>query len=153
MMKNNADHETQLQQFRVEHNFDFVAIALVEPAENQYVLKWKYTSGNLSNRIKKVVLHSGKGIAGTVFKTGKPLMIKNRSEFEQREDLFNYPILVFENLRSMGAVPIWHNGRVAGVLLGGYREADRMSDEKLQILIQTAAKGIGNLDGKELMLN
>lgn len=152
-MKNNTDHQTMIEEFRAAAEFDFVAMALVEPAQNQYVLKWKYTTGSLSNRIKKVLLQSGKGVAGLVFKTGKPLLIKDRNEFIQDEDLFNYPILVFENLRSTGAVPLWHNGRVAGVLLGGFREEGLMTEEKLELLILQAATGIGNLDGKELILH
>lgn len=151
-MKNNTDHQTQIEQFRAHTEFDFVAIALVEPAQNQFVLKWKYTSGGLSTRIKKVVLQSGKGVAGLVFKTGKPLLVKDRKEFTKNEDLFNYPILVFENLRSLGAVPLWHNGRVAGVLLGGFREEGLMTEEKLDLLRKQAAIGNGNLDGKELVL-
>lgn len=152
-MKNNADHQTQIDQFRADTDFDLVAIALIEPAENQYVLKWKYTSGNTSNRIKKILLQSGKGIAGMVFKTGKPLIVKDRGDFAQNDDLFNFPILVFENLRSFGAVPLWHNGRVAGVLLGGYREEGLMTEEKMVLLVQKAASGIGNLDGKDLILH
>lgn len=152
-MKNNTDHQTMIEEFRAAAEFDFVAMALVEPAQNQYVLKWKYTTGSLSNRIKKVLLQSGKGVAGLVFKTGKPLLIKDRNEFIQDEDLFNYPILVFENLRSIGAVPLWHNGRVAGVLLGGFREEGLMTEEKLELLLLQAATGIGNLDGKELILH
>lgn len=152
-MKNNTDYKSQIELFYASTDFDLIAMALVEPAENQYVLKWKYTSGSISKRINRVVLQSGKGIAGMVFKTGKPLFIKDRADFAQNEELFNYPILFFENLRSIGAVPLWHNGRVAGVLLGGYREENLMTEEKLERLIHFASTGIGNLDGKELILN
>lgn len=150
-MKNYADHQTQIDQFLAAADFEFVAIALIEPAENQYVLKWKYTSGSISNRIKKMLLQSGKGIAGMVFKTGKPLLVKDRTDFVQNGDLFNFPILVFENLRSFGAVPLWHNGRVAGVLLGGFRVEGLMTEEKMELLIQKASSGFGNLDGKDLI--
>lgn len=152
-MKNYADYQTQIEQIRSAANFDLVAVALVEPAANQYVLKWKYASGNLNNRFKKVILQSGKGIAGMVFKTGKPIHIKDTSDFADQTNLFNYPILSFERLKCMGAVPIWHNGRVAGVLLAGFRESHLMADEKMKMLLERASQGIGNFNGKELMLN
>ncbi|MTD29496.1 GAF domain-containing protein [Planomicrobium sp. YIM 101495] len=152
-MRNYADYQTQIEQLRSAAQYDFVAIALVEPAENQYVLKWKYGAGNLNDRFKKVVLKSGKGIAGIVYKTGKPLLIKNVSGFEDPTGLFNYPIVTFEKLRSIGAVPLWHNGRVAGVLLAGFRDTHKMTDEELELLWRAADKGIGNLNGKDLMLS
>lgn len=152
-MRNYADYQTQIEQLRSTAQYDFVAIALVEPAENQYVLKWKYGTGNLNDRFKKVVLKSGKGIAGIVYKTGKPLLIKNVSSFEDPTSLFNYPIVTFEKLRSIGAVPLWHNGRVAGVLLAGFRDTRKMTDEELELLWTAADKGIGNLNGKDLMLS
>lgn len=148
-----AEYQTMTEEIRSAADFGLVAIALVEPAENQYVLKWKYAAGNLNDRFKKVVLQTGKGIAGTVFKTGKPLLIPDISNFADSNNLYNYPVLAFEKLRSMGAVPLWHNGRVAGVLLAGYREGQSMTEEKLRYLKQEAAKGIGELNGKELMLN
>lgn len=152
-MENFADYQTQIEQIRSAANFDLVAIALVEPAANQYVLKWKYASGNLNNRFKKVILQSGKGIAGMVFKTGKPIHIQDSGDFADQNNLFNYPILSFEQLKCLGAVPIWHNGRVAGVLLAGFRESQLMTDGNLQILMVRASNGIGNFNGKELMLN
>ena len=148
-----GDYQTLIEQIRSAANFDLVAIALFEPAENQHVLKWKYASGNLNDRFKKVVLQTGKGIAGMVFKTGKPLLIRDTAEFADSKNLFNYPILTFERLKSLGAVTLWHNGRVAGVLLAGFRESGLMTEEKLLLLTAEAAKGIGELNGKELMLN
>ncbi|ETP68166.1 GAF domain-containing protein [Planococcus glaciei] len=148
-----ADYQPLIEQIRTAGAYDLVAIALVEPAENQYLLKWKYASGNLNDRFKKVILQTGKGIAGMVFKTGKPLLLEDTSDLADSANLFNYPILIFERLKSMGAVPLWHNGRVAGVLLAGYRGSSQMTEEKLHYLKQQASKGIGELNGKELMLH
>src|SRR5690606_30325747 len=106
-----ADYQPLIEQIRSAGAYDLVAIALVEPAEYQYLLKWKYASGNLNDRFKKVILQTGKGIAGMVFKTGKPLLLEDTSDLADSANLFNYPILIFERLKSMGAVPLWHNGR------------------------------------------
>ncbi|EIM06703.1 hypothetical protein A1A1_09116 [Planococcus antarcticus DSM 14505] len=147
------DYQLQIEKIREALSSDIIALALVQPAENLHVLKWQYISGNISERIKKVVLQSGKGIAGGVFKNGKPLLVADVNEFAAKDDLFNYPILKLENLKSVGATPLWHSGRVVGVLLGGFREPHLMTQERLQILIRMSQSGIGTLDGKELMWN
>lgn len=146
-------YQLQIEKIRETLGCDVIALALVEPAENLYVLKWQYISGNISERIKKVVLQSGKGIAGGVFKNGKPLLVTDVNEFTAKDDLFNYPILKLENLKSIGATPLWHSGRVVGVLLGGFREAHLMTPERLDTLISMSKSGIDRLDGKELMWN
>lgn len=148
-----TDFTEQLEAIRAITGCDLVAVALVEPAENQYVLKWKYIAGSINNRIKKVILSSGKGIAGMVFKTGKPMLLPAVSDSMAEHDLFNFPILSLENLKSIGAVPLWHNGRVAGVLLGGFRGDESMTEVQMDVLKKAAAGPIGNLNGKELMLS
>ncbi len=153
-MTNKADYQTEIERIRLATGCDIIALALVETAENQYELKWKYASGNLNNRFKQIVLQSGRGVAGLVFKTGKPLLMSSISDFLEKDNLFNYPILTLEKLKSIGALPLWHDGRVAGVLLGGFREDLRMTDDLLQCMLEMSVKGIGKLDGrKELMLN
>ncbi|RNF41173.1 GAF domain-containing protein [Planococcus salinus] len=152
-MKNKEDCQAQIDKLRMQLDCDVVALAFVEPAQNLHVLKWQFASGNQNNRLKKIVLQSGKGVAGVVFKTGKPMLIENVLDFAVKDDLFNFPILTLENLKSIGAVPIWHKGRVAGVLLAGHREPYLMTAEKNELLKKTADQGIGNLDGKELTLN
>lgn len=147
------EYQLQIEKIREALGCDIIALALVQPAENLHVLKWQYISGNISERIKKVVLQSGKGIAGGVFKIGKPLLVADVNEFASRDDLFNYPILRLENLMSIGATPLWHSGRVVGVLLGGFREPHLMTPERLQMLITMSKSGIGKMDGKELMWN
>lgn len=147
------EYQLQIEKIRQAIGCDIIALALVEPAENLHVLKWQYISGNISERIKKVVLQSGKGIAGGVFKNGKPILVADVEKFAAKEDLFNYPILKLENLKSIGAAPLWHSGRVVGVLLGGFREPHLMTPERLQMLISMSKSDIGTLDGKELMWN
>lgn len=153
-MTNKADYQTEIERIRLATGCDIIALALVETAENQYELRWKYASGNLNNRFKQIVLQSGRGVAGLVFKTGKPLLMSSISDFVEKDNLFNYPILTLEKLKSIGALPLWHDGRVAGVLLGGFREDLRMTEDLLQCMLEMSVKGIGKLDGrKELMLN
>ncbi|WP_019415038.1 GAF domain-containing protein [Paenisporosarcina sp. TG20] len=152
MTTNKDEYQLEIELIRSTTGCDLIAVALVDNAENQFELKWKYASGNLNNRFKQIVLQSGRGVAGIVFKTGKPLLLESISESVENENLFNYPILTFEKLESIGALPLWHEGRVAGVLLGGFREDRMMTEKLLHHMLEMIEQGIGNLDGKEWVL-
>jgi nitrogen regulatory protein A len=140
-MKNQPiyDYQREMDKLRTRFHFDFVSMALVQPAEDRFVLTWQYASGNINERYKRIVLHSGKGIAGMVFKTGKPMLIPNVNADIESRDLYNYPIIVAEQLKSLGAIPLWEGTRVMGVLLVGYRK-ENMLDHKAFASFQ---EGIG----------
>lgn len=152
-MNNKVDYQAELDTIRREQGFDFMALALVETAEYDYTIRWKYASGNLNDRFKRIVLRSGSGIAGLVFKTGKPLMISSIRDQLGPNSLFRYPILKSENLSSFGAVPLWNDARVAGVLLGGFRGEEQVDQARLLELQLRVQNGIGDLNGKELLLS
>ncbi|MGN7760011.1 GAF domain-containing protein [Paenibacillus sp. 22594] len=152
-MKNKVDYQLELDQIREALGYDFMSLALADPAEYDYVIRWKYASGNLNSRYKRIVLQSGRGVAGIVFKTGKSFLLSSVKEQVQQEMLFNYPIVKSENLQSIGAVPLWNDARVAGVLLGGFRGIQQVNEMMLRDLENTARKGIGDLNGKELLLS
>ncbi len=101
--------------------FDFVAVALFQSAERCFELKWLFAAGNQSNRYRRIVLQAGKGIAGHVFKTGKPFLVEDVEGMVGMNDLHDYPIVVSEGLKSFGAIPLYEYNRVKGVLLVGYR--------------------------------
>ena len=77
MMDNNIDYQTLIDELRAQSAIDLIALAFVQTSQLDYVLKWQYASGNINNRYKRVVLQSGKGIAGLVYKSGKPMYIKD----------------------------------------------------------------------------
>ena len=43
--------------------------------------------------------------------------------------------MTIEKLTSIGALPLYHDGRVAGVLLGGFREDRQMTGELMSRLL------------------
>ncbi|NGZ74647.1 GAF domain-containing protein [Saccharibacillus alkalitolerans] len=149
-MGTHADYQRELDAIRHSRGYDFLALALVEPAEEQYVIRWKHAAGNRNERFRRIVLKSGKGIAGIVFKTGKSVFIPSVREYVGADSLFNYPIVQSEKLESLGAVPLWNEARVVGVLLGGFREENRMTPELMRDLERSARAGIGDLDGREV---
>ncbi|OKP78503.1 control of nitrate reduction [Paenibacillus sp. P3E] len=152
-MENKVDYQLELDQIREALGYDFMSLALADPADYDYVIRWKYASGNLNSRYKRIVLQSGRGVAGIVFKTGKSFLLSSVKEQVQQEMLFNYPIVKSEDLQSIGAVPLWNDARVAGVLLGGFRGIQQVNEMMLRDLENTARKGIGDLNGKELLLS
>lgn len=150
-MKNKSAFQLELDRIRSNLDFDFMGLALAESAEYNYVIKWKYVSGNKNDRYKRIVLQSGKGIAGMVFKTGKPILIPSMDQYAESDCLFNYPIVQSESLRSVGAVPLWKDERVEGVLMGAYRDERQVTEEMLQHLEELTRKGIGDFIWKERM--
>lgn len=65
------NYQQEIDDIRKRWKFDFVSLALVQPAEDRFVLTWQYVSGNMNDRYKRIVLHSGKGVAGIVLKQEK----------------------------------------------------------------------------------
>lgn len=124
------DFQQMIESIRAQYQFDFVGVAMVQSQELRFELRWEFVTGNKSERYRRIVLQSGKGIAGIVFKTGKPMLIENVDQMISAHDLYNYPIVITESLKSFGAVPLIHNNRVRGVLLVGFRENDRLTSEK-----------------------
>ncbi|MDU2065853.1 MAG: GAF domain-containing protein [Sporomusaceae bacterium] len=109
---------TLLNNTRSEARADFSALACQEPVQG--VIRWKYAVGNQNERFRRIVLHSGKGIAGKVLLSGRPTQVVNYQPMPH-DDPREYPILYAEQLRTALGVPVYIDKRVHGVLLIGYR--------------------------------
>ncbi len=147
------NYQMQIDRLREQAGYDFVSLAFEQSAANGFVITWQYASGNLNNRYKRIVLQSGRGIAGIVFKTGKPMVVANVTESLKQSELFQFPIIVSERLRSLAAIPLFQHDRVAGVLLAGYREENRMTKQALDQLMQSLGGSFGSFETKELSSN
>ena len=71
-------------------------------------------------------------MAGLVFKTGKSMYVGDALHELGTDNLFNYPILVAEGLKSFGAIPLYKYNRVYGVLLVGYRKNQALTPEQFE---------------------
>lgn len=107
-----------LEDLRLKAGADFSALALQESRES--TIRWKYAVGNKNERFRRIVLRLGKGIAGKVLMSGRPMVLEHY-EPRQHEDPQEYPILYAEELQSALGVPVLTKGKVKGVLLVGYR--------------------------------
>ncbi|WP_178019051.1 GAF domain-containing protein [uncultured Paenibacillus sp.] len=143
-------YQVIIDQLREQMGYDFVSLAFAESAVNDFVLTWKYASGNLNDRYKRIVLQSGKGIAGIVFKTGNAMLVASVADGLAPQEMYNYPILISERLTSLAAIPLYMADRVEGVLLAGYRGEKRMSQEGLNELYKWLQGRFGDFEIKEL---
>ena len=126
------DYQLEIESLRDVFEFDFIGLSLIQAADQRFEHKWTYVSGNLSDRYKRIVLQSGKGVAGNVIKTGKPTLVEDVEQGFSADELFNYPIVVAEKLCSYGAIPLFKNNRVQGVLLVAYRENRRLTPQQFK---------------------
>lgn len=61
-----------------------------------------------------IILRKGRGLAGTVMKTGKRMVIANVGLALGPEEKIDYPILLSESLTAVLAVPLWYKNQVYG---------------------------------------
>lgn len=130
------DYQRQIDGLREELGCDFVSLAFAQSATDGFVITWQYASGNLNDRFKRIVLQPGKGLAGYVYKTGKPIFVADVRKEINASDLFNYPIIMSEQLHSLATIPLFQADRVAGVFLAGYREENKLTKEVMERLRQ-----------------
>ena len=145
-------YQTIIDQLREELGYDFVSLAFAQSASDGFVLTWQFASGNLNDRYKRIVLQSGKGIAGIVFKTGRPMLVSDVTQELDPKEMFHFPILVSERLNSLAAIPLYQLDRVEGVLLAGYREQGRMTKEDFRRLYTSLNGQCGDFVIKEMSI-
>lgn len=109
---------------RQQFDFDFVSAAVVPTDAGAQFVRWKYVAGATSDRYRRIVLSSGSGIGGIVFKTGKPMIVYDIDEEIDASEFSSYPIVFAEDLRAFCAVPLMKKYRVHGVLLCAFRTTD-----------------------------
>ncbi|WP_432353921.1 GAF domain-containing protein [Sporosarcina sp. A2] len=150
------DHTTYNYQRHIEGiqqamQCDLVAIALLQSENQNFQVHWQNATGNITKRFQRTVLQSGKGVAGVVYKTGKPILVLESEVYGEKDDLYNYPIISSEQLASFAVLPLFENNRVKGILLAGYRKSKSMSDEKYELLQSLIAPTFDFHFSEELM--
>lgn len=136
-----GDIEASLNELRRLTATDFAALAWADSTEQ--TIRWKYASGNRNDRYKRIVLRLGKGIAGKVMRSGRPMVVSSFSP-KSGDDPREYPILLAENLKSIVGIPVLVNERVLGVLLVGCR-FERTYESELVELVGSFAEQLGTM--------
>jgi len=152
-MKNEGtfNYEQEMERIKNLFGFDFIALSLMQSAEQNFAIKWAYAIGNRSNRYRRIILQSGKGVAGNVFKTGKPLLVTSVEEELSGINLFNFSIVRAESLTSFGAIPLYKNNRVYGVLLVAFRGEKRITPEYFAEFIEVIGPKFGQYYKEEMV--
>ncbi|WP_210470602.1 GAF domain-containing protein [Sporosarcina sp. 6E9] len=143
--------QLEIEKIKEAFNFDLVALALVHPSDGRFTSRWEYVTGNKSNRYKRIILQTGKGVAGVVLKTGKPLLMSDVKTLISEGDMFNYPIIVAEELTSFGAIPLYKYNRVKGVLLVAFRDDNVLSEELFKDFKYAVGSNFGPYYNKEMV--
>ncbi|KON87654.1 hypothetical protein AF332_12985 [Sporosarcina globispora] len=115
---------------------DFVGLALQNTDGSD--VRWHYSAGNINEKYKRITVRYGKGIAGKVISTGRPMYVENFPENIAGKAL-EYPIMLAESLKNAYAVPIHFKGIPKGVLLIGNR-SDQPINKNEQITAGNAAR-------------
>jgi nitrogen regulatory protein A len=114
---------------------DFVGLAL-QNSDGPDV-KWHYAAGNSNNKYIRITVRYGKGIAGKVIATGRPMTVEGFPHHISGKPL-EYPIMLAEKLVTAFAVPIHFNSLPKGVLLVGKRTNQSFSkSEQMAVLKAT----------------
>jgi nitrogen regulatory protein A len=133
--------EVSLSELRQLTSTDFAALAWSN--QGDYIIRWKYASGNRNERYKRIILRPEKGIAGKVMRSGRP-MILDSFTLKRGDDPQEYPILLAEGLKSIIGMPVLINQRVMGVLLVGCRYTRSFENEVIE-LVAIGAEQIGSM--------
>ena len=114
---------------------DFVGIAIQN--ENGPDVQWHLAVGNENDKYKRITVRYGKGIAGRVISTGRPIEV---ADFPHGilGKVLEHPIMLAEKLISAYAVPIHYRNIPKGVLLVGRRREKAFSDQEKLTVRQSA---------------
>src|SRR5690625_2256952 len=124
--------QKKIEKVRNQCKFDFIKLALFQPSIFNSDVHPVYASGNTSKRYMRIVIQTGKGLAGQVMKTGRPAFVVNVDKEIKWKDMHQYPIIMAEGLKSLGALPVFKNNQVIGVVLAGFRKTNKMTDELIE---------------------
>ena len=88
------------------------------------------------NGTNLLFLRKGRGLAGTVMKTGKRMVADVDMALTQAEKI-KFPIILNEALTAVVAVPLWLDEQMYGVLLLGQRNHQPLPQTLEQLDIQS----------------
>jgi nitrogen regulatory protein A len=141
--------EAHLNQIRNLTSSDFAALAWTD--RNDYIIRWKFASGNRNERYKRIILRPGRGIAGQVIRSGRPMRLDSFS-IQSGDDAREYPIFLAENLKSAAAAPVVISSKVKGVLLIGTRMPRSYTDEETELVVNIAEQLGSMIQSREELL-
>src|SRR5690625_822984 len=151
--KINNTFQDKIEKIRSRCTFDFIKLAFFQMPKNCKQVKQVYASGNISKRYLRMVIQTRIGLAGQVMKTGRPAFVIDVDKEIKPHNLQQYPIIMAEGLKSLGAVPLFESNQVIGVVLAGFRTSNKMTEERIHRFITKVKHEFKSLKDQELVNN
>jgi nitrogen regulatory protein A len=122
-------------QLSKELGCDFVGLAIYNKIGKD--LCWRYVVGNRNDKFERIVVRYGKGMAGQVIRTARPMVITSFPNDITGKPT-EYPIMLAEQLISAVALPVFSERIPWGVLLAGNRSETGFTGKQEEIVKQMA---------------
>jgi nitrogen regulatory protein A len=143
----NSSIQSICENVRKDCHVDFAGIAF--EGKKSKKISWYYAAGNRNEKFRRMEVWYGKGIAGRVIATGRPVEIPSFPKHLEGKAV-DYPIMLAEQLASARAVPIYREGLPKGAFLIGRRISQPFSEEE-QKIVEDAVNKLERLFSNNLL--
>jgi nitrogen regulatory protein A len=126
---------------------DFAGIAF--QAKKSQKIGWQYAAGNRNEKFRRMEVRYGKGVAGRVIATGRPVEISSFPDHIEGKAV-DYPIMLAEHMVCVWAMPVYIEGLPKGAFLIGRRTSQPFSVNE-HIIVQNAAEKLEGLLKENLL--
>ena len=130
--------EQAAQAIRERFSFGFVCVSVVPDVINP-ILRWDYAAGGSNERYELIHLPNGVGAWGKVFALGRGIVVDSVDADIPENELFQYPIVTTEALKSFFCFPLMEGGRIAVIVLCGQRFMHTIDDAQCSTVQRFAA--------------
>lgn len=127
----------ELEWLRDQTGSDLAAFAAPIPQQPQW--RWIRAIGESSDRMMRLAVQPGRGVAGAALRTGRTIVLnRHRNAYDLRKE--DAPLLLMERLSSVVAAPVLYEGKAVGLILLGSRSEKDYDNEAVQLLADTSSR-------------
>lgn len=130
------------QALRERFSFGFVCVSVVPDAQDP-ILRWEHAAGGSNERYELIHLPNGVGALGKVHALRCGIVVDNVDEDIPENELFQYPIVTTEALKSFFCFPLMEEERIAVIVLCGQRFLHTFDDGLCGTVQRFAAQEFG----------
>ncbi len=124
---------------RESFSFGFVGVSLIPKGPNP-VMQWGYADGSTNKSYELIRLPASVGALGKVHALRKGIMVNSVEEDIPENELFQYPIVMAEALKSFFAFPLMKGDEIAVIIICGTRFLHALNDHEMSLIQRFAAK-------------
>lgn len=124
---------------RESFSFGFVGVSLIPKGPNP-VMQWGYADGSTNKSYELIRLPASVGALGKVHALRKGIIVNSVEEDIPENELFQYPIVMAEALKSFFAFPLMKGDEIAVIIICGTRFLHALNDHEMSLIQRFAAK-------------